>query len=143
VTVAEWVRVQEEPFSIAEEIERLCGVSRTVGGIATFLGVARDLSAGRPVAALHFEHYGAMAEKELGVLREAAMERFDLIGLSVVHRVGDIALGEPIVAIVAAAEHRGPAFDACRWMIDELKRRVPIWKKEIGPGGASWVTPHP
>jgi len=143
VTVGEWVRVQEEPFSVGAEIERLCRVSRTIGGIATFIGVARDLSAGRPVAALHFEHYGAMAEKELGALRAAAMARFDLIGLSVVHRVGDIAIGEPIVAIVAAAAHRGPAFEACRWMIDELKKSVPIWKKEIGPDGASWVTPHP
>lgn len=141
--MGEWVRVQEGPFSVGEEVERLCRVSRTIGGVATFLGVARDLSAGRPVEALHFEHYGAMAEKELAALRAAAMAQFDLIGLSVVHRVGEIAIGEPIVMIVAAAVHRGPALDACRWLIDELKKSVPIWKKEIGPDGATWVTPHP
>jgi molybdopterin synthase catalytic subunit len=141
--VSEWVRVQEAPFSLAEEVERLAQVSRTVGGIATFLGVARDSSAGRAVEALHFEHYGAMAEKELARLREEALARFDLLGLSVIHRVGPIRVGEQIVLIIAAAAHRGPAFDACRWLIDELKKRVPIWKKEIGPDGESWVTPHP
>jgi molybdopterin synthase catalytic subunit len=143
VIVNEWVRVQEAPFSLAEEVERLAQVSRTVGGIATFVGAARDSSAGRVVEALHFEHYGGMAEKELVKLRDEAMARFDLIGLSIVHRVGRIAVGEQIVLIVAAAAHRGPAFDACRWAIDELKQRVPIWKKEIGPDGQSWVTPHP
>jgi molybdopterin synthase catalytic subunit len=141
--MGEWVRVQEAPFSVAEEIERLSQVSRTVGGIATFIGVARDTSAGRTVEALHFEHYGAMAEKELTRLRDEAMARFDLLGLSVIHRVGRITVGEQIVLIIAAAAHRGPAFDACRWLIDELKKRVPIWKKEIGPDGESWVTPHP
>jgi molybdopterin synthase catalytic subunit len=143
MTMRDWVRVQEGPFSFAEEVERLAQVSRTVGGIATFLGVARDLTAGRPVQALHFEHYGGMAESELAKLRDEAMTRFDLLGLSVVHRVGRIQVGEPIVLIVAAAAHRGPAFDACRWMIDELKKSVPIWKKEISPDGESWVTPHP
>jgi molybdopterin synthase catalytic subunit len=143
MTMNDWVRVQEAPFSLAEEVERLGRVSRSVGGIATFIGVARNSSAGRAVEALCFEHYGGMAVKELTKLREEAMTRFDLLGLSVIHRVGRIGVGEQIVLIVAAAAHRGPAFDACRWLIDELKKRVPIWKKEIGPGGESWVTPHP
>ena len=98
MTMSEWVRVQEAPFFVADEVERLGQVSRNVGGIATFIGVARDSSAGRAVEALHFEHYGAMAEKELARLREEAMARFDLRGASLVHRVGRIGVGELDVA---------------------------------------------
>ncbi|MDR1708990.1 MAG: molybdenum cofactor biosynthesis protein MoaE, partial [Candidatus Accumulibacter sp.] len=76
-------------------------------------------------------------------LRAEALARFGLIDARLVHRVGAVAAGENIVLIAAAAEHRAPALEACRWLIDELKERVPIWKKEITPAGESWVTPHP
>ncbi len=141
--MTEPVRVQEADFSLAEEVAAVRAASRRIGGIATFLGCARDFSDGREVAAVQFEQYGAMAHKALCALREEALERFAIIEARIVHRIARIEPGGQIVLIVVGAEHRGPAFDACRWLIDELKRRVPIWKREETPEGGHWVTPHP
>jgi len=84
-----------------------------------------------------------MALAEMGKLREDAISRFSLIDARIVHRVTVVNPGENIVFIAAAAKHRAAAFDACRWMIDELKQRVPIWKKEVTPEGEEWVSQHP
>jgi len=137
------VRLQQEDFSPDEEIAALRAGSKRIGGIATFLGCARDFSEGREVSELGFDAYGSMALAELNRLRSEAMEKFGLIEARIVHRIGSVGAGENIVFIAAGAEHRVPALDACRWLIDELKRRVPIWKKEITPQGEAWVTPHP
>lgn len=137
------VRMQTEDFSQDEEIRALRAGSKRIGGIATFLGCARDFSEDREVTQLGFEAYGSMALTEMNRLRDEAILRFDLLDARIVHRIGTIEAGGQIVFIAAGAEHRGPAFDACRWMIDELKQRVPIWKKEVSPQGDSWVTPHP
>lgn len=137
------VRLQQEDFSQDEEIAALKGGSKRIGGIATFLGCARDFSEGREVSKLDFDAYGSMALAELNRLRSEAMKKFGLIEARIVHRVGPVGAGGNIVFIAAGAEHRAPALDACRWLIDELKRRVPIWKKEVTPQGEAWVTPHP
>ena len=136
-------RVQREPFSVDEEIERIKRTSSTIGGIVTSLRTTRDLSRGRAVASLEFEHYAGMAEKSLGEIRERAIREYGLIDASIVHRVGMLPVGENIVLIVAAAEHRDEAFRACRFCIDELKRITPIWKKETTPEGVVWVEEHP
>ncbi len=137
------VRIQQEDFSQDAEIAALKSSSLRIGGIATFLGCARDFSEGRDVSEISFEAYGSMALAEMRTLREEAIARFDLLDARIVHRVTTVKAGDNIVFIVAGAEHRAAAFDACRWMIDELKQRVPIWKKEITPQGEAWVTPHP
>lgn len=137
------VRIQEADFSQDQEIEVLKQSSRRIGGIATFLGCARDFSEGRDVHELSFEAYGSMALAEMKKLRSEAIEKFHLLDARIVHRVTTVRAGDNIVFIAAAAEHRAAAFDGCRWMIDELKQRVPIWKKEMTPQGDSWVTPHP
>ena len=82
-------------------------------------------------------------ELPLKKLRDEAITRFALLDARIVHRLGVVQAGDQIVFIAAGAEHRAPALEACRWMIDELKERVPIWKKETTPQGESWVTPHP
>lgn len=137
------VRIQEADFSQDEEIAALKASSKRMGGIATFLGCARDFSEGRNVSEISFEAYGSMALSEMRKLREEAIDKFGLLDARIVHRVTTVRAGDNIVFIAAGAEHRAAAFDACRWMIDELKQRVPIWKKEITPQGDSWVTPHP
>jgi len=137
------VRLQREDFSQDEEITVLKDSSQRIGGIATFLGCARDFSEGRDVSEISFEAYGSMALAEMKKLRSEAIEKFSLIDARIVHRVITVRAGDNIVFIAAAAEHRAAAFDGCRWMIDELKQRVPIWKKEITPQGDSWVTQHP
>ena len=139
----EAVRLQQEDFSQDEEIAALRAVSKRIGGIATFTGCARDFSEGRDVSEIGFDAYGSMALAEMKRLRTEAMERFALIEARIVHRIATVRPGDNIVFIAAAAQHRAAAFDACRWMIDELKRRVPIWKKEVTPTGESWVTDHP
>lgn len=137
------VRIQQEDFSQDAEIAALKASSQRMGGIATFLGCARDFSEGRSVSEISFEAYGSMALAEMRKLREEAIAKFGLLDARIVHRVATVRAGDNIVFIAAGAEHRAAAFDACRWMIDELKQRVPIWKKEITPQGDSWVSPHP
>lgn len=137
------IRIQTEDFSQDAEIAALKGSSQRIGGIATFLGCARDFSEGRDVSEISFEAYGSMALAEMSKLRSEAIGRFGLLEARIVHRVTTVRAGDNIVFVAAAAEHRAAAFDACRWIIDELKQRVPIWKKETTPQGESWVTPHP
>jgi molybdopterin synthase catalytic subunit len=143
VPLADKVRVQREPFDTAAELERLKAVSRRIGGVVLFVGVVRDFSQGHGVTKILFEHFPDMAEAKLAELRDAAIRRFGLIDLVLVHRVGELAPGDDIVLIAAAAEHRAAAFDGCSWCIDELKKSVPIWKKEHAPDGAVWLEAHP
>lgn len=137
------VRIQHEDFSQDEEIKALQASSKRMGGIGTFLGCARDFSEGREVSEISFDAYGSMALSEMNKLRTDAIAKFGLLDARIVHRIGTVKGGENIVFIAAGAEHRVAALEACRWMIDELKQRVPIWKKEITPQGDAWVTPHP
>ena len=137
------VRIQQEDFSQDEEISALRAGSKRMGGIATFIGCARDFSEGREVTQISFDAYGSMALAEMNRLRIDAIKKFALLDARIVHRVGMVGAGEQIVFIAAGAEHRAPALQACHWLIDELKQRVPIWKKEITPQGDAWVTPHP
>jgi molybdopterin synthase catalytic subunit len=137
------VRIQFEDFSQDEEIRALQTSSRRMGGIATFLGCARDFSEGRDVSSISFDAYDRMALPEMQKLRDEAISRFGLLEARIVHRLGEVQAGDSIVFIAAGAEHRAPALEACRWLIDELKQRVPIWKKETTTQGDAWVTPHP
>ena len=139
----EAVRIQQADFSQDEEIKALKASSKRMGGIATFLGCARDFSEGREVSEISFDAYGPMALSEMNRLRSEAIAKFGLLDARIVHRIGTVQGGENIVFIAAGAEHRAAAFEACRWMIDELKQRVPIWKKETTPQGVAWVTSHP
>lgn len=137
------VRMQRENFSIDQELDRIRLRSTRIGGIALFLGTARDRSKGRAVDRLTFEHYEGMAQKKLREIRERALKAFDILELLIIHRYGEIAIGENIVLIIAAAEHRADAFQACKWTIDELKQITPIWKLEHTPQGEVWVEEHP
>lgn len=137
------IKVQEEDFSIEDEINKIKKVSDRIGGVVAFLGTTRDFSKGRDVKKLIFEHYSGMAEDKLKELRGKVLEKFDIIDVRIIHRIGEIGIGENIVLITVAAEHREDAFKACKWCIDELKKIVPIWKKEITTAGDVWVEDHP
>jgi molybdopterin synthase catalytic subunit/molybdopterin converting factor small subunit len=139
----QFVRVQRENFSIDQELDRVRSRSKRIGGIATFLGIARDRSRGRDIDGITFEHYEGMAQKKLREIRERALKDFDILELLIIHRYGEIAIGENIVLIIAGAEHRADAFRACKWAIDELKQITPIWKLEHTPEGEVWVEEHP
>lgn len=140
---SQFVRVQRENFSIDQELDRVKSRSKRIGGIATFLGIARDRSKGRDVDSITFEYYEGMAQKKLREIRERALKDFDILELLIIHRYGEITIGENIVLIIAGAEHRAEAFRACKWAIDELKQITPIWKLEHTTEGEVWVEEHP
>lgn len=132
-------RIRRGEFDIESEIRKVKAVSRRIGGIAVFIGTARDFSKGKKVNKLFYEHYPAVAQKKLEEIRKKALKKFDVVEISIIHKIGEIKPGENIVIIVVGAEHREDAFKACRWCIDELKRTVPIWKKEFTENGETWV----
>jgi molybdopterin synthase catalytic subunit/molybdopterin converting factor small subunit len=140
---AQLVRVQREDFSVDAEINRVRARSKRIGGVTTFLGIARDRSKGRDIDSMTFEHYEGMAQAKLREIRERALKDFDIIEVAILHRYGEIGIGENIVLIVVGAEHRAEAFRACEWAIAELKRITPIWKREHTPEGEVWVEEHP
>jgi molybdopterin synthase catalytic subunit len=109
------------------------------GGIATFLGVVRDVNDGRAVTLLEYEAYGTMAESELGRILDELRAEVPGVRVAAVHRVGALAVGDVAVACAASAPHRDEAFHACRELIDRIKARLPIWKREHGPDGPYWV----
>ena len=137
------VRIQKEDFVVTDEIEAMKKVSQNIGGIVTFLGTGRELSKGQNISQLNFEHYPKMAEKKLEELRVKAIKDFKIIDMSIIHRIGEIDIGENIVLIVACGEHRKEAFAACEWAITELKRTTPIWKRETTTSGEVWVQDTP
>jgi MoaE-MoaD fusion protein len=139
----QFVRVQREDFSVDAEINRVRGRSKRIGGISIFLGTARDRSKGRDVDSITFEHYEGMAQTKLREIRERALKDFDIIEIAILHRYGEIGIGDNIVLIVVGAEHRAEAFRACKWAIDELKQITPIWKLEHTTEGEVWVEEHP
>jgi molybdopterin synthase catalytic subunit len=111
----------------------------TDGAVVIFNGVVRDNTRGRRTLYLDYEAYEAMALQQMESLAVEARQRFAVRGASIVHRLGRLQIGETSVLIVVAAAHRGAAFDACRWIIDTLKKTVPIWKKEYFEDGAVWA----
>jgi molybdopterin synthase catalytic subunit len=110
------------------------------GASILFLGTVRNINDGRDVTGMEYTSYRGMAERELSAIVHEAAERFDTSDIVVEHRVGELGLGEASVAIVVAHPHRGPAYDASRYIIEELKKRVPIWKREhYVDGTREWV----
>ena len=105
------------------------------------LGLAR--AEGGETRILELEAYPGFTEAQIGAIAETARTRFDLQDLMIVHRIGQIAPGEPVVFVATAASHRRAAFEACDYLMDYLKSRAPFWKKEHGPEGARWVEPRP
>jgi len=137
------VRIQQENFVVTDEIEAIKKVSNNIGGITTFLGTGRELSKGENISKLNFEHYPKMAEKKLEEIRLQAIKDYGIIEMVIIHRIGEIDIGENIVLIVAAGEHRKETFKACEWAIAELKRTTPIWKRETTTTGEVWVQDTP
>lgn len=133
------VSVQSEPFDIAAEQDRLRAGNPRIGALVTFVGLMRDLSDGEAVESMLLEHYPAMTERALGDIVAEAGRRWDLLGVRVVHRVGELRPQDPIVLVAVAAVHRGEAFRACEFLIDYLKTRAPFWKKERTAEGERWV----
>jgi molybdopterin synthase catalytic subunit len=143
--VAELVRAPIDVAALLAPTHPAAGTSRaSCGAVNLFLGTTRDHHEGRRVVRLEYEAYERMALAALDALEREACARFRLGACIIVHRLGPVPVTEASVAVVTSAPHRAAAFDAARWVMDELKRSVTIWKKEyFSEGGSEWVSGHP
>jgi molybdopterin synthase catalytic subunit len=133
------IRVQYKSFDIGQLTADLHARNPRVGAVVTFIGYVRDLNIGQPVNELFLEHYPGMTEKSLEQIADEARERWPLLGVEIIHRVGALSVCEPIVFVGVSSKHRHMAFEACAFIMDVLKTRAPFWKRETTPEGAHWV----
>ncbi len=133
------IRVQEAPFDVGAELAALTRGRTDIGGLASFVGLVRDLAGERPITAMTLEHYPGMTEKKLGEIEAEANRRWALQASLIVHRYGRMLPGEPIVLVATAAAHRAAALEACAFLIDWLKTQAPFWKLEETPADSHWV----
>jgi molybdopterin synthase catalytic subunit len=134
------IKVQAEDFDIGAEFAALAVGRTDIGGIGCFVGTVRNNALDQRVAAMTLEHYPAMTERAIARITEEAERRWQLLGCTVIHRVGRLVAGDNIVLVLAAAAHRQAALDATAFLIDWLKTRAPFWKKEeFTDGAAEWV----
>lgn len=131
------IRVQAEAIDVAAALAGLEDVG--AGGHALFLGTVRNTFAGRPSQGLFYEAYPELAEKEMGRIAHELRREFDILHVAMIHRIGELALGETAVLVAVSAAHRDQAIQACHAGIDRIKARAPIWKKERwADGGSGW-----
>lgn len=131
------IRVQVENFDVGVLLEVV--KSPSSGCVVSFVGTVRDTSRGREISRMSIEVYEDMARSQLEAIRAETLEKYGVDQVAVIHRYGDLDVGDNIVYIGVAAGHREEGFAACRYVIEELKKRVPIWKKEFTPDGEVWV----
>jgi len=133
------IRVQSAAFDPGAEVNAMHAANTGVGAVVSFVGYVRDFNDGQDVHGMFLEHYPGMTEKALGKIAAEAEQRWPLLQLEVLHRIGALEPGEPIVFVGAASAHRQAAFDACAFVMDYLKTRAPFWKKENTADGPRWV----
>jgi molybdopterin synthase catalytic subunit len=134
------VRIQEAPFDAGAEIAALLAGRADIGGLGCFVGVVRGGDAPGAVREMTLEHYPAMTRRAIEAVAAEAERRWPLLGCTVIHRVGLLRPGDPIVLVLAASAHRQPALEATQFLIDWLKTRAPFWKQErTNDGSARWV----
>ena len=133
------VRVQTASFDPGAELNALHAAQLGIGAVVGFVGYVRDYNDGQDVAGMYLEHYPGMTEKALARIVAEAEARWPLLRVEVLHRVGALTPGEPIVFVGTASAHRQAAFAACDFIMDYLKTRAPFWKREDTADGARWV----
>ncbi|MEH6551182.1 MAG: molybdopterin synthase catalytic subunit MoaE [Pseudomonadales bacterium] len=133
------VKVCEDDFDVGHETAVLQHAKPDVGAVVNFVGYVRNINDGETVSALELEHYPAMTEKSISDIAIQAREKWDLLGIQIIHRVGRLAPEDQIVYVGVASKHRLEAFTACEFIMDYLKTQAPFWKKESTPNGDRWV----
>ncbi len=132
------IRIQTEDFDVAALNSELLSGRSDVGAIASFIGLVRDLE-GDSLQQMTLEHYPGMTENALQGIAAKAQQRWDLLDLGIIHRVGDLEPADQIVLVTVLSAHRGDAFAACEFIMDYLKTEAPFWKKEVSEQGDNWV----
>lgn len=133
------IHVQTENFEPQAIVDALCAGRADIGAVVTFVGLVRDSAQTQAISAMELEHYPGMTEKALQEIIDQANARWQLQGVSIVHRIGKLMPSERIVMVAVASAHRGEAFKACEFIMDFLKTKAPFWKKEFTDQGAHWV----
>jgi len=133
------IKVQREDFDIGAELARLTAGNTRIGGLATFVGLVRDLASQGQISAMTLEHYPGMTEKRLAEIEAEARARWPLEGVLIIHRYGRLEPGDRIVLVATTSSHRQAALDSCAFLIDWLKTKAPFWKLEEGAKSAEWV----
>ncbi len=133
------VTIQTADFDLGAEVAALRASDARIGAVCSFIGTVRDRNDGADVASMELEHYPGMTEKSIEAMVDEAHERFDILGVRVVHRVGLLQPLDQIMMVAVASAHRGESFQACEFLMDYLKTQAPFWKKEQTPEGARWV----
>ncbi len=131
------IRVTDEVLTPDEAIKAV--ESAEAGAINVFLGVVRNNNLGRQVQYLEYDAYPSMAEKVMGEIASEAKERFELEDVAVLHRTGRLEIGETSLLIAVSCGHRAKSFEGGHWLVNEIKKRVPVWKKEVWSDGESWI----
>lgn len=131
-------------ISITRDPIDLCKIlvdakDRSSGGTVLFIGSVRDHNENGPVSEIYYEAYKEMAEEKITEIEDEVRKRWNIKKFVAIHRIGNLRVGEPSVAVAVSSEHRKEAFEACRYGIDEIKTRVPIWKKEVSASGTVWA----
>ena len=132
------IRVQQDDFDLSDEVAQVKNNNTDIGAVVSFVGTVRDLD-DSPIEKMTLEHYPGMTEKALEEIAQQAQNRWPLGDVSIIHRVGDLAINEQIVLVIAASKHRKAAFEACEFIMDYLKTQAPFWKKEHTTTGNHWV----
>jgi molybdopterin synthase catalytic subunit len=133
------VRVQREDFDLGAELAALARGKTGIGGLASFVGLVRDVAGSERIEAMTLEHYPGMTEKQLIEIEAEARRRWPLDAVLIIHRHGRLLPGEQIVLVATASAHRQAAFESCQFLIDWLKTKAPFWKLEETPSGSRWV----
>ena len=135
------IRIAANAFDPHGEACAFAAGRTDIGAMVTFVGYCRDTTTGHAVTALHLEQYPGFTEQEIARFSQAICEQYDVTDALIVHRVGTMRPGEPIVLVAVLATHRVAAFEASQLLMDYLKTEAPLWKKESGPHGDRWIEP--
>ena len=135
------IKITEKPIDVQKVIETASSLN--AGAVNVFIGTVRNNAHGKNVLWLEYEAYETMAVAEIRRIIEVASHRWPLLGWAITHRIGTLKPGEVAVAVAVSTPHRKDSFEACQYIIDTLKAKVPIWKKEVFEDGEEWISAHP
>jgi len=133
------IAIQHADFDVSTELKHLRENQPAIGGINVFVGTVRDMHLGESILAMELEHYPGMTEKSLADIVKQAQERWEILNVSIIHRIGKLLPGDQIVLVAVASSHRGDAYAASEFIMDYLKTSAPFWKKEHTPSHTRWV----
>ena len=133
------ISIQTDDFDVGAEYNGLVSEDTVAGAVVTFVGRVRDMNLQRNVRGLYLEHYPGMTEKSLHEIARQAQSRWNIVRMRIIHRIGDLQLGDNIVFVGVSSMHRGDAFSAAEFLMDYLKTQAPFWKKELTSNGSVWL----